>query len=126
MHSVGTILCVANTTFDLNHISASFQGSGFNVLSAYTADQAVGIAARNPIRAIIVHERMLIDDAWSMAQSLKMVNSAPIVVLYDKHTEDALPNCVDLLLGNASKRELLAVVTMLIARNAAPETAKPD
>jgi len=126
MHSVGTILCVANTAFDLNHIAASFQGSGFNVLSAYTADQAVGIAARNPIRAIIVHERMLIEDAWSVARSLKMVNSAPIVVLYDKHTDDALPNSVDLLLGNPSRRDLLAVVTMLLARNATPATAKPN
>ena len=126
MHTVGTILCVANTAFDLNHISASFQGSGFNVLSAYTADQAVGIAARNPIRAIIVHEGMLIDDAWSIARSLKMVSSAPIVVLYDEHTEAALPNSVDLLLGNASKRELLAAVTMLIARPAAPGIAKPE
>jgi len=126
MHSVGTILCVANTTFDLNHISASFQGSGFNVLSAYTADQAVGIAARNPIRAIIVHECMLTDDVWSISQSLKMVSSAPIVVLYDKPMEGARPNSVDLLLGNASKRELLAVVTMPIARPVNTAIAKPD
>jgi DNA-binding response OmpR family regulator len=122
-----TILCVADSATRLAYIARTVKKLDYTVHITYTPDQAVAVAA-NPashIDAIVIDEDVVID-GFAVAQSLKMVSSAPILLVCDKGMEDETkPREVDSMTVNGSRQEIAAGLEKLLKRSTGAAQGKP-
>ena len=67
----------------------------YEVLSASTPEDAVAVCLSNHISAVVLDSEFSIEDGWSVAQILKMVNWNLRVMLLLKSADGTVPSGVD-------------------------------
>jgi DNA-binding NtrC family response regulator len=67
----------------------------YEVLSAFTPEQAVAVCVNNHIAAVVLDSEFSTEAGWSAAQTFKMVNPRLRVMLLLKSAEGTVPSGVD-------------------------------
>lgn len=117
------ILCVASDPTIFQQLHHAFGGSRFAILTAITPDQAVAACAAQVVAAAVIHADSIRGQEWSVAQSLKLVNSSlPIILLDDrKDARPELAQSIDTFISPGATDELLSTLERLIARSTGDE-----
>ncbi len=120
------VLCVAQLPSLLNSLQAVLQPAGYEVLQAYTADQAVAICVGQQVQAVILDAELMRVKGYSGAEALKLVRPAVPIMLLDHRTDparkDGPPKGVDSSVFGMSAAAILAGLADLLGNNTATKT----
>lgn len=101
---------------------AFLRRSGYTVSEAQTTDHLVALCLNNPVHAVIVDICELAEiEGWSVAESIKLVNPAPVVILlfHGAIPEVALPTGVDAMATDSDLPGLLTILRRPTSQKAA-------
>jgi PleD family two-component response regulator len=77
------ILLVGDSSFDSQAVRSTLLCNEYQVLSAFTPDQAVAYCISNNVAAVVLNSKFVKDHGWSTAETLKAVNPhLPILYLH--------------------------------------------
>ena len=114
------ILCVADSFFGLQTLQEALQGSGYEVLLAFTPDHAVAATIRDRFDAIILEAELIRREGSATAEALKLARpEVPVLLLnhrQDPARVDELPKGVDLGVAGRSSDAVISALGMLFSQ----------
>jgi two-component system, OmpR family, response regulator CpxR len=117
------ILCVDDNEQDLSVLSFMLVTNGYRVLSATTAQEAIGIFAGSQVDLVLADSTMPETNGTQLVKRLKQINNhVPMVLLGNPQAMDSEISAADALLAkkNCSPLELLERVKTMSARKRGP------
>jgi len=114
------ILCVADSVFGLQTLQEALQGSGYDVLLAFTADHAVAATIGDKFDAIILEAELIRKQGSAAAAALKLARpDVPVLLLnhrQDPARVDELPKGVDLGVAGRSPDAVISALGLLLSQ----------
>ncbi|MGH9605817.1 MAG: response regulator transcription factor [Terracidiphilus sp.] len=117
------ILCVDKDEQDLSVLSFMLMTNGYRVLSALTAQEAIGIFAGTLIDLVLADAAMPQMDGTQLVKRLKQINNyVPVILRGEPQAMDSGTFVADAMLAkrNCSPFELLERVKTMSARKRGP------
>src|SRR6185437_5146652 len=125
-HEKPTNLLLLIVGGDYAGLESILRRRGYTVVVPSTSDQAVAVCLHNPIAAVLMDRKSLVEaDDWSLAQSLKMVApNTPIVLMMESRLRDEFepPAGVDCVVGDEDGAKVFQAIRQCI-RQAAENTS---
>ena len=114
------ILCVADSVFGLQTLQEALQGSGYQVLLAFTPDHAVAATIRDRFDVIILDAKLIRKEGSATAEALKLARPGVPVLLLNHRRDPArteeLPKGVDLAVEGRSPNAVIAALGTLLGQ----------
>jgi DNA-binding NtrC family response regulator len=90
------ILCVTRSGIHLKTFQSVLSSDNYEVVSAFTSDQAVAFCINNAVAAVVIDSEFLTVDGWSVAQTFKALHPGlPVILLVEDGHEGPIPQAVD-------------------------------
>jgi len=116
------ILCVTSSaqTADLLHQALGSKKGA--VLTAFTADVAVAFCLNNYVDAVVLGSELL-DDKWTVAQTLKSIRpTLPILLFTDAAIAPGALSYIDAVIPSTGLSEIASVLAKLLREKRAENT----
>lgn len=117
------ILCIDDNEQDLSVLSFMLATNGYRVISALTAQEAIGIFARTQVDLVLADFAMPQMNGAQLVKSLKQIaGHVPMILLGDPRSMGGEIHVADAMLAkkNCSSLELLERIKIMSARKRGP------
>jgi DNA-binding NtrC family response regulator len=96
------ILCVLHSPSNRNSLPGVLRSARYEVISAFTADQAVAFCINHVAAAVVLDSEFFSERGWSVLQTFKsLCPKVPILLFVEDHQFGTLPQNVDAIANTA-------------------------
>jgi len=90
------ILCVTRSDMRVKTFQSVLGSAKYEVISAFTSDQAVAFCINNAVTAVVLDSEFLTVEGWSVAQTFKGLRPGlPVLLFVEDDHHGPIPQSVD-------------------------------
>lgn len=116
------ILCVTRSAQTADLLHGALENKKGAVLTAFTADVAVAFCLNNHVDAVVLGSELL-DDKWTVAQTLKSIRpTLPILLFTDAAIAPGTLSYIDAVIPSKGLSEITRVLAELLGEKRAEKT----